>query len=83
MSKLNQRELVQIFAEILEVDPASLSDQSAPDNVKGWDSAKSLEIVVALEETLGFEFSAEELSEMASIGATREILTRKGIFIQQ
>jgi acyl carrier protein len=83
MSQLNQDELVRIFAEVLEVDPHTLTDQSCANNVKGWDSAKSLEIVITLEEAVSFEFDAEELSEMVSIGATKQILIRRGVFIQQ
>ena len=82
MLQLEQRELMRIFAEILEVDPRTLSEQSSPDNVKGWDSAKSMEIVITIEEALNLEFNADELAEMASIGATKEILIRKGVAIQ-
>lgn len=82
MSQFDQRELLRLFAEILEVDPVTLSEQSSPDNVKGWDSAKSMEIVITIEEALSLEFTAEELQEMVSIGATKELLIRKRLFIQ-
>jgi acyl carrier protein len=82
MSGLDQRELMRIFAEILEVDPGTLSDASSPDNVPGWDSAKSMEIVITIEEALNLEFEADELNGMVSIGATKEILSRKGVVVQ-
>ena len=80
--QLEQRELMRIFAEVLEVDPGSLSEQSSPDNVNGWDSAKSMELVITIEEALNLEFNADELAEMASIGATKEVLVRKGVVFQ-
>jgi acyl carrier protein len=83
MSQMNQAELMQIFAQILEVDAGTLSEQSSPQNVHGWDSAKSMEIVITIEEALNLEFNAEELSEMTSIGATKEILKRRGIAIRE
>lgn len=83
MTHLNRTELVKIFAEVLEVDPDVLSERSSPENVANWDSAKSMEIVITLEEALNFQFSAEELDEMHSIGATREILVRRGVFVDQ
>jgi acyl carrier protein len=83
MSQLNQAELMRIFAEILEVDPSMLSEQSSPENVQGWDSAKSMEIVITIEEALSLEFSAGELAEMTSIGATKEILIRRGMVIPE
>jgi acyl carrier protein len=82
MVRLDRRELIQMFADILEVDSSKLSEQSSPDNVPGWDSAKSMEIVITIEEALNLEFSAEELAGMSSIGATKEMLVRKGVVIQ-
>jgi acyl carrier protein len=69
---------MKIFAEILEVPAASLSDQSSPENTEGWDSAKSMEIVVTIEEAVGAEFTADELDRMSSIGAIKQILTNRG-----
>jgi acyl carrier protein len=51
--------------------------------VEGWDSGKAMEIVITLEEALNLEFTAGELDEMVSIGATQEILKRRGVFIQR
>ena len=81
MSQINQAEFMRMFAEILEVDPRSLSEQSSPENVQGWDSAKSMEIVISMEEAFNLEFSATELAGMTSIGAAKEILTERGIVI--
>jgi acyl carrier protein len=78
MPPLAPAELMKIFAEILEVPAASLNDQSSPENVAGWDSAKSMEIVVTIEEAAGGEFTADELDRMSSIGAIKEILVNRG-----
>jgi acyl carrier protein len=83
MPQLDGSELIRIFAEVLEVNPATLSEKSAPDNVEGWDSGKAMEIVITLEEALNLEFTAGELDEMVSIGATQEILKRRGVFVQR
>ena len=79
MSQLSESELMGIFAEVLDVDLSTLSEHSSPESVQGWDSGKSMEIVVSIEEALGFEFTAEELAEMTSIGAIKQILTRRGV----
>ena len=83
MSRMSEGELMGIFAEILEVDPGILSEQSSPESVRGWDSAKSMEIVISIEEALSLEFSAGELAEMTSIGAIKQILTRRGVVIPE
>ncbi|MGH9405786.1 MAG: acyl carrier protein [Terriglobia bacterium] len=82
MPQLDQRELMRIFAEVLEVDRNTLSDESSPQNVQGWDSAKSMELVITIEEALNLEFTAEELERMESIGATKDILRSKGVLLQ-
>ena len=40
--------LVQVFAEVLEIDAAELNDDSSPDNVKEWDSLAAMKLVVAI-----------------------------------
>src|SRR5271170_5708785 len=78
MTEMSEGELMGIFAEILEVDRGILSERSSPESVQGWDSAKSMEIVMSIEEAFGLEFNAGELVEMTSIGAIKQILTRRG-----
>lgn len=82
MAQLDQRELINIFAEVLETDPGKLSDASSPANVEGWDSAKSMELVIMVEEAAKLEFTADELEEMVSIGATKAVLMRRGVFAE-
>jgi acyl carrier protein len=83
MTEMSEGELMGIFAEILGVDRGVLSEQSSPESVRGWDSAKSMEIVISIEEALSLEFSAGELAEMTSIGAIKKILTRRGVVIPE
>jgi len=81
MPALSRTELLKIFGEVLEIDPGKLSDQSAPANVDGWDSAKSMELVVVMEEALDSQFTAEELDEMVSVGAIADVLARRGALV--
>ena len=37
--------LIEVFAEVLQVDPAELNDDSSPDNVKRWDSLAAMALV--------------------------------------
>ena len=79
MRRLNRNELIRIFAEVLEVDPGVLSEDSSPENLQRWDSGRSMEIVILIEEELDVELTASEIGEMISIGATKEILIRRGL----
>jgi acyl carrier protein len=74
--------IMLLFAEVLEVDPLTLTDDSSPDTVKSWDSAKTMELVVILEEALNIEFSASEIAGMVSIGKMKQILSQRGVVIE-
>jgi hypothetical protein len=34
--------LIELFAEVLQVDPAVLNDDSSPENLKQWDSLAAM-----------------------------------------
>jgi acyl carrier protein len=70
-----------VFAEVLGVDEASLSDESSPDTVEKWDSLSAMRLVSAIEETFSVELSTREIMKMSSIRLAREALLRKGVTI--
>jgi len=70
-----------VFAEVLGVDEASLSDDSSPDTVEKWDSLSAMRLVSAIEETFSFELSTREIMKMSSIRLARDALLRKGVTI--
>lgn len=71
--------LIQTFADVLEVDPASLNDDSSPDNVSQWDSLAAMHLVAAIEETFNIQLSTKEIMKMMSIGLARKALQEKGV----
>jgi acyl carrier protein len=73
--------LISVFAEVLGVDEASLSDDSSPDTVEKWDSLSAMRLVSAIEETFSVELSTREIMKMSSIRLAREALLRKGVTI--
>ncbi len=44
----------------MEVDETSVTDDSSPDNVAGWDSLTHIELISALEEELSIQISPED-----------------------
>ena len=81
MTSITRTDIFEIFAEVLGLSAEEISDESSPENIPGWDSIKSMEILTLLEERLHVEFSAEEIGEMASVGATIRVLNLHGISI--
>ena len=73
--------LVQLFAEVLEVDPTELDDNSSPDNVKQWDSLAAMKLVAAIEEKFNIQLSTREIMKMSTIGRARKTLQSKKVAV--
>ena len=71
--------LIDLFADVLEVDAASLNDDSSPDNVEQWDSLAAMHLVAGIEEKFETQLSTKEIMKMSSIGLARAALKDKGI----
>jgi acyl carrier protein len=66
-----------IAADVLQLDPASVTPDSSPQSVETWDSVQHLNLVLALEEQFGIQFGPEEMDSMKSIGAIADLVGRK------
>jgi len=73
--------LIQLFAEVLQVDPTELSDNSSPDNLKQWDSLAAMHLVVAIEERFKVRLSTKEIMKMSTIGLARKTLQTKQVAV--
>lgn len=56
----------KVMASVLEVEEASLNDDSSMDNVPGWDSLKQMNLVLALEESFGVSIPDEDAGNATS-----------------
>ena len=71
--------LIQLFAEILQIDPTDLNEDSSPDNVKQWDSLAAMELVAAIEEKFRVKLSTKEIMKMSTLGRARKVLQGKSV----
>ncbi len=71
--------LLALFADILAVDPDSVTDATAPDNNPKWDSLANMILLSEIEETYAVELESDEITSMKSIGKIRHILANRGI----
>jgi acyl carrier protein len=71
--------LIQVFADVLEIDPAVLNDDSSPDNVHEWDSLSAMKLVAAIEEKFNVRLSTREIMKMSTIGRARKALQNKNV----
>jgi acyl carrier protein len=57
----------QIAADIFQVPTESITSESAANTTTGWDSLGQVNLVVALEEAFGLQFTPEEIEQMISV----------------
>ena len=70
--------LLAVFAEVLGLPPERLGEDTSPDTTSEWDSLAAMNLVAALEEAFGVEFTTTEIMRMRTIGIAREVLRAKG-----
>lgn len=56
--------LVEIFAAVLEIDPAEIVDDLSPDTCEKWDSLRHMQICTAIDETFGIELDMAKQVEI-------------------
>lgn len=59
--------IISIIAEVLERDPATISDDSRIEDFPEWDSMHNLMIISEIEEEFGIEFEPEKILEFKDI----------------
>lgn len=67
MSQLLE-EVCAIVAEVLDVEPASLSAESTVEDMEEWDSIAHLNIITSLEASYDTEIDLSNAMELTSIG---------------
>lgn len=72
-----QQRVYSVVSRILNVPLRSIDDSSSPDSLKTWDSLHHLQIVLALEEEFGVQFSVDEIGALQSVGTIIAILQER------
>lgn len=57
------------MADIFSCDPHEITPDASPDTLKVWDSMKTLDLVLAIEQETGLELPTDHLEEMISVPA--------------
>jgi acyl carrier protein len=71
--------LRQLFAEILELRPAAISDTTTSDEVPTWDSLNHLKLITAFEEAFNIRLTMDEVSSFRAIADFQHALELKGL----
>ena len=66
-----------IVADIFTLPIEQIRPESSPDTIETWDSLKHLDIVLALEQDFGVQFSPEEIEQLLSVELMVALLAEK------
>jgi acyl carrier protein len=61
-------ELTEIFRDVFRRDDMVLTPELTAKDVKGWDSFKQIEIMIAVEEKYAVKFRTRELEALQNVG---------------
>ena len=75
----NQEKLYQVFASILQIDIAILSEESSPDSIQNWDSLAVVNLTIEIEQTFDVQFDILEIADFRNVGIIKSILVEKGV----
>jgi acyl carrier protein len=72
-------QLIEIFAEGLGVDAATLDEDTSPHNTAEWDSLAAITLVSLIEDAFEVRLGARDIMKMQTIGLARTVLRSKGV----
>jgi acyl carrier protein len=67
--------VLRVLAAVLDV--AHLSTESSRDNTPEWDSLRQVQIIFAVEDEFGVEFTESELSGLGSVAALTDAVVAR------
>ena len=74
---MNEQDLSRVLEIATDVLQAGVTPESSPETVESWDSVHHLNLVLALEEEYGFEFSPEEMDQAKTVRSLALVVSAK------
>lgn len=70
-------ELEKIFAEALQEEQVTLTDETTAADVEGWDSVSNMIIISEVEKHFGVKLKLREIIRMKNVGALCDLIVEK------
>jgi acyl carrier protein len=78
MSTPPRERVFRIVSSVLSCPLEQVDEDTSPDTAKNWDSLRHMKLMMALEEELGVQFTADQIVEMNSVGLILAVLDETG-----
>ena len=73
MENIDER-IKDVMSAVFEVDAEIINEGSSQDNIESWDSIKTLDLIVSLEEEFGVTIPIDEVGNMTNFKYIKSIL---------
>lgn len=70
-------ELEKIFAEALQEEQVTLTDETTAADMEGWDSVSNMIIISEVEKHFGLKLKLREIIRMKNVGALCDLIVEK------
>ena len=70
--------LVEIVAELFDLEAAAVDAALTPEDVELWDSMNHLRLVSAVEEEFGIKLSMQEIESIRNLGILQALIEQRG-----
>jgi acyl carrier protein len=76
---ISEDDLKGILIDVLLIEDDDYRDEAGPEDLAGWDSFGTVEIVAALERSCGWLMDLDDMVSIRSIGDLKVVLRRAGV----
>jgi acyl carrier protein len=76
-------QLYDLIGKVLDIDPATLNEDSNAQNTPKWDSLRHIEIIFAMENAFHVRFTMPEISGLRKLGDIRKLLLAKNVGLNE
>lgn len=73
MESIDER-IKDVMSAVFEVEADSINEESSQDNIENWESIKTLDLVVSLEDEFGVSIPLEEVQNMKNFKMIKLII---------
>ena len=74
--------LYQIIANVFNVDPSRINDETGPENLEEWDSFNFYVLLDEIENGFGMKFDLDETLDIKKIGDIKKIFAKHGVQVE-
>ncbi len=72
-----QDQAQQVFREVFENPSLIITEKTVAADIPEWDSLAHINLIIALEQSFGFQFTSEEVTSMANVGDLFRLLEQR------